>query len=251
MSFYAYKLTHDDGAAPCVQGGLLTLAVCKPDIRCGKDSAKIGDYLVGVGGVNLGLGRLIYMARITKILEDGQYYKFGAYQDRLDCAYEEDLDNPGQPVHRGYPWEHYNGNFDGGYEGRGGQTWSRDVGRGWRHARVLLSQDYRYFGDGTVGPAHDLLCQYGELRSLIEMNRTSFNAPHLKITPARREWPEIQLIRDNLWQSYAMMPEGTHATHYKDDPRPKDWSTFNKEMNRFRKQYPFTTAAKQAFGFRR
>jgi len=30
---YFYKLTCDDGGAPCVQDGLLSLAICKPMIR--------------------------------------------------------------------------------------------------------------------------------------------------------------------------------------------------------------------------
>jgi len=30
---YFYKLTTDDGGAPCVQDGLLSLAICKPMIR--------------------------------------------------------------------------------------------------------------------------------------------------------------------------------------------------------------------------
>ncbi len=31
--FYLYKMTVDDGGAPCVQDGVLTLAICKPTIR--------------------------------------------------------------------------------------------------------------------------------------------------------------------------------------------------------------------------
>ncbi len=31
--FYFYKMTVDDGGAPCVQDGLLTLAICKPTVR--------------------------------------------------------------------------------------------------------------------------------------------------------------------------------------------------------------------------
>jgi hypothetical protein len=30
---YFYKLVVDDGGAPCVQNGLLSLAICKPQIR--------------------------------------------------------------------------------------------------------------------------------------------------------------------------------------------------------------------------
>jgi hypothetical protein len=31
--FYLYKMTVDDGGAPCVQDRMLTLAICKPTIR--------------------------------------------------------------------------------------------------------------------------------------------------------------------------------------------------------------------------
>jgi hypothetical protein len=30
---YIYKLTSDDGGAPCVRDGILSLAICKPWIR--------------------------------------------------------------------------------------------------------------------------------------------------------------------------------------------------------------------------
>ena len=57
---YLYKLTNDDGGAPCVHDGLLTLAICKPMIRT---AARIGD-LIGatladsVGKLKWDLGRL-------------------------------------------------------------------------------------------------------------------------------------------------------------------------------------------------
>ena len=60
---YAHK-THDDGEALCVKDGFLTLAICKPEVR---KIAKLYDFLIGIGGRNLGLGRLIYVAKITEI----------------------------------------------------------------------------------------------------------------------------------------------------------------------------------------
>src|ERR1700690_264081 len=32
---YIYKLTVDDGGAPCIQGGTLSFAICKPALDCG------------------------------------------------------------------------------------------------------------------------------------------------------------------------------------------------------------------------
>jgi len=50
---YLYKLTTDNGGAPAVYRGRLSLAICKPRIR-GK--AEIGDWLVGVAGKGLRQG---------------------------------------------------------------------------------------------------------------------------------------------------------------------------------------------------
>jgi Nucleotide modification associated domain 2 len=42
---YFYKLTADNGGAPCVRYGLLSLAICKPMIR---KTAKEGDLIFGL-----------------------------------------------------------------------------------------------------------------------------------------------------------------------------------------------------------
>jgi Nucleotide modification associated domain 2 len=47
---YAYKMTDDNGGAPCVRDGFLTFAICKPEIR---KIAKEDDVLIGIGGRNL------------------------------------------------------------------------------------------------------------------------------------------------------------------------------------------------------
>ena len=44
---YVYKMVADNGGAPCVWRGLLSLAICKPEIRKG---AQNGDLIFGFGG---------------------------------------------------------------------------------------------------------------------------------------------------------------------------------------------------------
>jgi len=44
---YFYKLTVDDGGAPCAERGLLSLAICKPMIR---RTAQKGDLIFGFAG---------------------------------------------------------------------------------------------------------------------------------------------------------------------------------------------------------
>lgn len=128
---YFYKLTTDDGGAPCVQDGLLSLAICKPKIR---STAKPGDLIFGFAANSLDAdNRLLYVARMTEKLSNGQYYTTSRFAHREDCIYERRGDcfvwceaalhhGPDHLVH--------------------------DLGRhpNYANANVLLSEDFRYFG---------------------------------------------------------------------------------------------------------
>jgi hypothetical protein len=85
-NIYFYKLTRDDGGAPCVRNGILSLAICKPFIRA---SAEVGDMIFGFAANLLSPdNRLIYIARVTGKLCNGEYYTTRCYQNRGDCIYE-------------------------------------------------------------------------------------------------------------------------------------------------------------------
>lgn len=45
---YFYKLTADNGGAPCVQDGLLSLAICKPMIRDQEQGFKAAEVVRGI-----------------------------------------------------------------------------------------------------------------------------------------------------------------------------------------------------------
>lgn len=51
MKLYSYCIPVDDGAAPNPFWGTCTLTICKPKIR---RVAQVGDWIVGVGSVNVG-----------------------------------------------------------------------------------------------------------------------------------------------------------------------------------------------------
>lgn len=132
---YFYKLTVDDGGAPCVQDGLLSLAICKPMIRT---TAQPGDFIFGFAANSLYLdNRLIYLALVTSKVYD--YYEADQYLGRGDCIYKR-----------------YEGRFSwrsgARYHGRF-RDLEHDLGRGPDYSRacVLLSTDFRYYGDN--GPA--------------------------------------------------------------------------------------------------
>src|SRR5271155_4791113 len=83
---YFYKLTTDDDGAPCVTPGLLSLAICKPMIRSTADPQ---DIIIGFAANSLHAdNRLIYVARVTKKLTNGEYFTQPEYAARGDCIYE-------------------------------------------------------------------------------------------------------------------------------------------------------------------
>ena len=128
---YFYKLKADSGAAPCVRDGLLSLAICKPMIRT---TARIGDLVFGFAANSLHRdNHLIYAARITQRLDDGEYYKSDRYSRRGDRIYT-----------------FRNGRFRWLQTARfhGPDDLTHDLGKHPTYARasVLLSSDFRYFG---------------------------------------------------------------------------------------------------------
>jgi len=83
---YIYKLTVDDGGAPCVSNGVLSLAICKPAIR---STAGRGSIVLGFAADSLYRDNcLVYVARVTENLEGRKYFLDSSrYVDRPDCIY--------------------------------------------------------------------------------------------------------------------------------------------------------------------
>jgi hypothetical protein len=136
MRIYFYKLTADNGGAPCVQDGLLSLAICKPMIR---STGKRGDLIFGFAANSLHRdNRLIYIARIGKKVHNGDYYRERRFASRSDRVYK---------WHRGgFAWRH-------GALHHGPKDFVHDLGQppNYKRANVLLSTDFRYFGaSGTA-----------------------------------------------------------------------------------------------------
>ena len=82
---YVYKVRYDDGTAPHVRDGLLSLALCKAAIRA---TAQVGDVLIGFAAKSMCSDqRLVYAANITTRLQHGDYFRGGAYAGRADRIY--------------------------------------------------------------------------------------------------------------------------------------------------------------------
>lgn len=128
---YFYKLRVDNGGAPCVTGGLLSLAICKPSIRT---TARPGDLIFGFAANSLDSeNRLIYAARVTEVIEHGQYYRHAKFRNREDCVYE---------------WNGTHFAWRSGSRHHCHDDLEHDLGPhpGYPRASVLLSTDFRYLG---------------------------------------------------------------------------------------------------------
>ena len=168
MATYVYKLTSDNGGAPCVMGYVLSLALCKPIIRCKADQ---GSWIFGFAANSLRIShpgnRLIYVARVDKSLPGSEYYADDSeYRRRPDCIY--------RPVHEGFEWR------KGSAFHLNGAQMDHDLGSahaGFDRARVLISTEFRYFGrEGqSLTPSAPTLRNL--LNRLTQGHRTNFDSP--------------------------------------------------------------------------
>ena len=149
---YFYKMILDNGGAPCVQDGLLSLAICKPQIRSTID---IDNFIIGFGS-NVLDNKLIYIAQITDKLLDGEYYKQEKYFYRDDCLYSFD----GQQYSRRENKKYHIGNNTPTDEGN-------DI--------VLLSNNYRYFGNKS---SNDYKNKYPILTKIINSLKQGHRLNH-------------------------------------------------------------------------
>ena len=127
---FVYKMTTDNGGAPCVHNGILSLAICKPKIR---GTAKAGDWVIGVGGKRLGEG-VIYVARVSKTV-GVEYYINRKFATRPDCIYRRT--GSGELIRKAGAQYHEDP-----------ANLYHDVGPPPDHARarVLWCENFRYFG---------------------------------------------------------------------------------------------------------
>ena len=130
-NIYVYKCVVDDGTAPCIDRGILSMTVCKPKVRT---SAHVADIVIAFGTKPPPApNRLVYVAKITDVIPGGRYFDEAKYQNRKDCIYQRTPQGTlrlvaGQSVH------------NSGNQGRA-------IGDlpDYPNAIALISTDFRYF----------------------------------------------------------------------------------------------------------
>jgi hypothetical protein len=150
---YIYKLTVDDGGAPCVRDALLSLAICKPAIR---STARSGNVILGFAGNYLYEDNtLVYMATVTQHVDGRKYFNDGPYASRPDCIYTWD-------------GQHFQRKHDSKFHSAASNL-AHDLGEPppYTRANVLLSQgsEFRYFGENCPVRYKQ---EYPRLKALVE-----------------------------------------------------------------------------------
>lgn len=77
-----YILQHDSGMAPCIDGGLVSLATCKPKIRA---SAKRGEWVIGFRPSPAPRGLVVWAGRVACSVAVGEYEC--QHRGRKDAVY--------------------------------------------------------------------------------------------------------------------------------------------------------------------
>ena len=150
---YIYKITSDDGGAPCVWNGILSLAICKPAIR---SSAPEGSIILGFAANELDRKNpLVYAARVTSRLENGEYFVASKFRGRPDRIYE---------------WSHgrFSWRFDAKFHSS--KNLRHDLGNppAYKRANVLLSEGTKSFRYFRCDCPLDYKSQFPSLKRLIE-----------------------------------------------------------------------------------
>ena len=132
---YSYVVTWDGGFAPNPFYGFCTLATCKPQIR---KTACPGDWILGtVSKSQSPEPRLIYAMRVTETLSYNEYWRdarFRAKRPDVGAACGDNM---------------YRRNADGPWHQAPGCHGPEDVRRDTQTDRVLVSDDFIYWGSAA------------------------------------------------------------------------------------------------------
>jgi hypothetical protein len=175
---YFYKLTADNGGAPCVQDGLLSLAICKPMIR---STAEPGDLVFGFAADSLHRDNgLIYIAQIGKKVCNGDYYVKERFGNRNDRVYERRRSR--------FAWRH-------GALHHGPKDLAHDLGQppDYKKANVLLSTDFRYFGASGTS---EYKSRFRLVKEAVEQLGQGHRVRHAE--PLRME---LMALKEQVWKN--------------------------------------------------
>ncbi len=156
-TLYSYKVARDFGFAPNPFWGFCTLACCKPDIR---RSAQVDDWVVGGGSAQNNMRhRVVFAMRVTETMTFDEYWN----DPRFECK---------KPVLNNSAKYFFGDNIyheviegqsaiqsDSHHSLSGGGTNQANLRTDIGSNRVLISDDFIYFGKNAQYPPEHLRCR--------------------------------------------------------------------------------------------
>lgn len=148
-NLYTYVIARDFGFAPNPFHGACTLATCKPGIR---KSAKVGDWILGVGGASLGAARrkCILLMNVSEKISLQQYWDEPKFALKKPCRNGSAVRMLGDNIyHRDTSGEWIQ--EDSHHSNPDGTTNEANLARDTeRSDQVLISYCFFYFGENAV-----------------------------------------------------------------------------------------------------
>ena len=144
---FVYVVARDFGFAPNPFFGFCTLACCKPKIR---SKAVVGDWVFGVAGSKLMKpGHCVFAMRVTETLSFNAYWSDGRFAAKKPVRNGSRArmlgDNIYHRVSDARPWQQE----DSHHSRPDGQPEQSNIARDTSTNKVLVSTDFRYFGQSA------------------------------------------------------------------------------------------------------
>lgn len=173
MSIYSYIVRFDSGFAPNPFYGFCSLATCKHPIR---KHAEIGDWVVGCGSADRAVrrgGHIVHAMRITETLTFEEYDADPRSKSKKPIRNGSRKQNAGDNIY--FPTARGWAQRDSFHSKSDGSPNPKHVANDTQVDRVLLSDDFVYFGgEGPEFPA-DLQDKYGRHICKAGIGRSKFN----------------------------------------------------------------------------
>lgn len=155
---YMYVVDRDVGFAPNPFHGYCTLATCKPGIR---STAKVGDWIIGVGGKRLSAtGKCIFAMQVTEKIDFREYWNNRAYVSKKPIRNGSSTRLVGDNIYHRDPatseWQQADS-----HHSNDGSVNAINLRKDTKSDKVLLSENFFYFGSEAPTIPADLLRAVG------------------------------------------------------------------------------------------
>ena len=144
MKLLSYIVDRDFGFAPNPFHGYCTLATCKPKTR---SVANIGDWILGIGGKNLGEGhkKLIFAIQVTEKITFDEYWADSRFEEKKPLLNGSLMQAYGDNIyyHNADDWVQ----VDSHHSYENGETNEKNLLKDTSCEYVLISEHFFYLGN--------------------------------------------------------------------------------------------------------